>query len=124
LRHLKRNHTEQADGELTNVRRTSSDNCEASSSKQLQGEVSSDEEEWLSEDPDITLEDEPESSEMCRDMIKNSSSSVQRPIDQDERVVVDAITRKRTQPLPVFTPSKAKAPRQQDNVIIAFVLPL
>jgi hypothetical protein len=38
LRHLKRNHTEQADGELRNVRHASSDNCEASSSKQLQGE--------------------------------------------------------------------------------------
>jgi hypothetical protein len=71
----------------------------------------------LSQDPDITLEDEPESSEICRDIDENSSSSVQRATDQDEQVVVEAITRKRTQPLPVFTPSKVKTPRQQDNVI-------
>jgi hypothetical protein len=111
LRHWKRNHTEQADEELTNVLHTGSDNCQASSSKQLHGEESSDEEEWLSQDPDITLEDEPESSEMCRELDENSSTVVQRPTDQDERVVVDAITRKRTQPLPA-------KPRHQDSRIM------
>jgi hypothetical protein len=115
LRHLKRDHAQQADGDQTTSQHRDSDNSGASSSKQLHGKESSDKEEWLSQDPDITLQDGAKSTEICGDFDENSFTCAQRPIDQDEQAVVVA-TRKRTQPLYVFTTGKGKARRLQFNV--------
>lgn len=115
LRHLKRNHAEQPDGNQSSAQQTGrcSDSCGTSSSKEPNEPESSDEEEWLSQEPDIAIEEEPESTES-----KNADecSSAQRPQDQDDRLVVDATTRKRTQPLPVYTPSRTKTPRLENAI--------
>ena len=49
LRHLKRNHVEQADENQNIVQRQCSDNSETHSAREQCGQESSDEEEWLSQ---------------------------------------------------------------------------
>ena len=106
LRHLKRNHVEQADENQNIVQRQCSDNSETHSAREQCGQESSDEEEWLSQEPDIAIEDEPDVTEDSNSADIPSSSH-----DQDDRLVLEATTRKRTQPLPVYTPSRPKTPR-------------
>jgi hypothetical protein len=116
LRHLKRDHAHQAYGYQTTSQQRDSDNSGASLSKQLHGKEPSYKEEWLLQDPDITLQDGAKSTEICGDFDENSFTCAQRPIDQDERVVVNATTTKGTQPLSVFTTGKGRARKLQLNV--------
>ena len=89
LRHLKRNHVEQADENQNIVQRQCSDNSETHSARDQCGQESSDEEEWLSQEPDIAIEEEPDVTEDSNSADIPSSSH-----DQDDRLVFEATTRK------------------------------
>ena len=107
LRHLKRNHIEPAEGTQSRDQAECKDNSEESSSKELPEQVSSGDEDWLEEDPDISLGEEIQDESMA-----GPSTSTQSKTDLPEDPTVgDPTVRKRTQPLPVYTPSKNKAPR-------------
>uniref|UniRef100_A0A8W8NKK2 CCHC-type domain-containing protein n=1 Tax=Magallana gigas TaxID=29159 RepID=A0A8W8NKK2_MAGGI len=83
--------------------------CEDSLSRDLHEEESSDEEEWLSQEPDITIDEEPgTSNKEPRDFIATSGPS---PCEK----AVDPTVRKRTQPMPVYTPDRCKTPRLDDK---------
>lgn len=67
-------------------------------SRDLHEDESSDEEEWLSQEPDITIDEEP-------------GTSGPSPCEK----AVDPTVRKRTQPMPVYTPDRCKTPRLDDK---------
>ena len=60
----------------------------------------------MSQEPDIAIEEEPD---VTAD--KNSADIPSSSHDQDDRLVLEGTTRKRTQPLPVYTPRRPKTPR-------------
>ncbi|XP_052681349.1 uncharacterized protein LOC128162210 [Crassostrea angulata] len=97
IRHLKRNHpdeVEKGQGSQQSDNAEGIKSSEDSLSRDLHEDESSDEEEWLSQEPDITIDEEP-------------GTSGPSPCEK----AVDPTVRKRTQPMPVYTPDRCKTPR-------------
>ncbi|XP_062621921.1 RE1-silencing transcription factor-like [Saccostrea cucullata] len=110
LRHIKRNHRGQAEATHSRDESGCKDDSEEHSSKEVPEQLSSDDEGSLGQDPDITLGEE-----VPDESMEGPSSSTQTQIDLPEcSNVADPTIRKRTQPLPVYTPSKSKAPRLEE----------
>lgn len=109
IRHLKRNHpdeVERGQGSQQSDNAEGIKSSEDSLSRDLHEDESSDEEEWLSQEPDITIDEEPGTSN--KDCIVTSGPS---PCEK----AVDPTVRKRTQPMPVYTPDRCKTPRLDDK---------
>lgn len=101
IRHLKRNHpdeVEKGQGSQQSDNAEGIKSSEDSLSRDLHEDESSDEEEWLSQEPDITIDEEP-------------GTSGPSPCEK----AVDPTVRKRTQPMPVYTPDRCKTPRLDDK---------
>ena len=60
----------------------------------------------MSQEPEIAIEEEPDVTEDSYSADMPSSSH-----DQDNQLVLEATSRKRTQPLLVYTPNRPKTPR-------------
>lgn len=110
LRHLKRNHSEHAEETQSRDRSECKDDAEESLCKELPEQVSSGDEDWLGQDPDLSIGEE-----ILDDSMEGPSTSKQKKSDlPEDSTVADPTIRKPTQLLPVFTPNKIKVPRLEE----------